>query len=357
MVCPRCGAAITRGDQFCESCGATVGAPGTPTTEPEAVTGVSVPTAPVPPVPTAPVSSPVTHCSCGGVIDADGWCTVCGLRAANERDHVTEQLSAQVAAVCDKGRVHARNEDAFALAASDGRVLLVVCDGVTSTTDSDVASLAAAQSARDVLATTAASPTRAAGELGEYWTDALERAVLAAQAEAETAAASVASHENPPSCTFVAAVVDGPVLVAGWIGDSRCYWFGSDGTAEQVSVDDSWASAEMARGIPRDTAEQDPRAHAITRWLGVDAPTRVPTCASVPVGEGGWVLVCSDGLWNYCSAATDLARLLAEQVEKSGPDALAVASGLCDWANEQGGHDNVTVALALIPATEATRST
>ncbi len=124
-----------------------------------------------------------------------------------------------------------------------------------------------------------------------------------------------------------------------------------------MSVDDSWASAEIAQGIPRDTAERDPRAHAITRWLGVDAPTRVPSCASVPVAAGGWVLVCSDGLWNYCSEAQDLAQLLTEHVERSGADALAVASGLCDWANEQGGHDNVTVALAHLPAIEATRST
>ena len=68
-------------------------------------------------------------------------------------------------------------------------------------------------------------------------------------------------------------------------------------------------------------------------------------------------MVCSDGLWNYCSEAKDLADLLTEHVERSGPDALAVASGLCDWANEQGGHDNVTVALAHLSATEATRST
>jgi Serine/threonine protein phosphatase len=336
-------------DQFCESCGATLR---------EAADGSNV--APVAleavGVGPEPADSPLVVCSCGGAIDADGWCSVCGLRAANDRDHTSEQLAPNVAVVCDKGLVHARNEDAAALGMSGDRIVLVVCDGVTSTTDSDVASLAAARAARDVLEQTPSTPSRTASARAEFWTDALEQAVVAAQHEAETAASAVGSNENPPSCTFVAAVVDGPVLVAGWIGDSRCYWFGADGTAMQVSVDDSWASAEVAQGIPRDVAEKDPRAHAITRWLGVDAPTRVPTCASVSVESGGWVLVCSDGLWNYCSEAADLGRLLGERVAQSGDDALAVAAGLCDWANEQGGHDNVTVALAHLTSMEATRS-
>lgn len=351
MTCPVCGAIGAADDQFCESCGATLGS---------AADGRN--TAPVetaaPEIAVGPVDAPSPRavCTCGGVIDDDGWCSVCGLRAANERDHSTEQVAPNVAAVCDKGRVHARNEDAAALALSGDRIVLVVCDGVTSTTDSDVASLAAARAARDVLEQTPPAPSRTLSALGEFWTDALELAVVAAQGQAEAAAVTVGSSESPPSCTFVAAVVDGPVLVAGWVGDSRCYWFGDDGTAMQVSVDDSWASAEVANGIPRDVAENDPRAHAITRWLGADAPTRVPTCSSASVESGGWVLVCSDGLWNYCSEAADLGRLLGQQVARAGDDALAVAAGLCDWANEQGGHDNVTVALAHLTSMEATRS-
>jgi serine/threonine protein phosphatase PrpC len=199
-------------------------------------------------------------------------------------------------------------------------------------------------------------PSRAVGDLTDSWIDALSDAVAAAQQQAADAALAVGARDNPPSCTIVAAVVDGPVLVAGWVGDSRCYWFGNDGTAIQVSVDDSWASTQIAQGTDRAVAEQDSRAHAITRWLGQDAPAGPPSCASVPVEAGGWVLVCSDGLWNYCSAATDLGRLLTDTVAKTGDDPLAVASALCDWANAQGGHDNVTVALArLAPAATTTR--
>jgi serine/threonine protein phosphatase PrpC len=348
--CPTCGAPVAVTDRFCESCGATL-ATGADTSETPAVE-------PATDTLTSPVEAPEVleprHCSCGGEIDADGWCTVCGLRAVSESSRYTEQPAPNVAAACDRGMVHARNEDATALAASHDRIVLVVCDGVSSTTDSEVASVAAARSARDVLDQAPSPPSRTPATLIKFWIAELEGAAATAQQQAEAAAAKVGARESPPSCTFVAAVVDGPVLVVGWVGDSRCYWFGDDHTDLQVSVDDSWAGAEMAQGTARDVAERDPRAHAITRWLGVDAPSPVPTCASVPVGAGGWVLVCSDGLWNYCSAAPDLRRLLDEEIGRVGGDPLAVASALCDWANEQGGHDNVTVALAHLTPTPPT---
>ncbi len=63
--------------------------------------------------------------------------------------------------------------------------------------------------------------------------------------------------------------------------------------------------------------------------------------------------MCSDGLWNYCSAATELRSLLEDTIARLGDDPLVLASALCDWANEQGGHDNVTVALAHVPAAPA----
>ena len=66
--------------------------------------------------------------------------------------------------------------------------------------------------------------------------------------------------------------------------------------------------------------------------------------------EPGWLLVCSDGLWNYCSAAQDLAALVQQTASTSPADAepLTLAGALVDWANAQGGQDNITVALARI---------
>jgi len=67
------------------------------------------------------------------------------------------------------------------------------------------------------------------------------------------------------------------------------------------------------------------------------------------LAEPGWLLVCSDGLWNYCSAASDMAQLVGQiHGSAAAAEPLALAGALVDWANAQGGQDNVTVALARI---------
>jgi serine/threonine protein phosphatase PrpC len=346
-VCPHCGEAVGGADQFCESCG-------TPLREPDEMVAV-VPVGTTRPTPT-PASLLPRSCSCGGVVDPDGYCTTCGLRALSERDHFSEQPAPDVAFVCDKGIVHTRNEDAAAVSVSERRIVLVVCDGVTSATDSDIASLAAARAARDILAAAPDPDSVSPAAMVEHWTERHVEAAAAAQAGAADAAEGVAAGENPPSSTYVAAVVDGSLLVAAWVGDSRCYWLPDAGPAIQVSTDDSWATAQIAQGTPREVAEADPRAHAITRWLGIDNPGGVPSSTSIALDGPGWVLVCSDGLWNYCSPAANLRDLIAAQVATVGADPLAVASALCRWANDQGGHDNVTVALARLVGDDGTES-
>jgi len=342
MTCPQCGQAVAATDQFCEACGAALDA-ATPVAVPA---GVAAPD--LDPVVTAPPAR--VHCTCGGEIDADGFCTTCGLRAPSERDHFSEQPAPDLAVVCDKGMVHPRNEDAAAVAIADHRRVLVVCDGVTSAIDSDIASLAAARAARDLLAAAPPASSTAPSAVVEHWTRQLTEATAAAQHAASVSDHVVAPGENPASTTFVAAVVDGPVLIAAWEGDSRCYWLPDAGIPLQVSTDDSWATEQIAGGTSREVAEADNRAHAITRWLGVDSPGGAPSTASVALDQPGWVLVCSDGLWNYCSPADDLRSLVGDRVADVGADPLAVASALCAWANEQGGHDNVTVALARLAA-------
>jgi len=401
LACPSCGEPSHEGARFCEACGtplATFAAPagddaaaGTSGDGADGPSGTgSLPDpGPVPPPPTAeateeggaPGARPCVRC--GGTVAPDGYCVQCGEPAASERDHWVERPTAWAAGVCDRGVRHARNEDALAVAASgpapvaggvttapapddgpsapDGTArpfaALVVCDGVSSAPDSDVASLAAARAARDTLA--AGGPEGSAPVEGETsarlsaWSVLLGDAARAANAAVLASVPDTADHENPPSCTFAAAVVDGPVVVTGWVGDSRAYWLPDAGEAHQLSVDDSWAQEMMAQGIPRAQAESSPQAHAITRWLGPDAPDPTArTAATLPDGPG-WVLVCSDGLWNYCSAAPDLAELV-RATDRDDHDPQALAAELVRWANAQGGRDNITVALArFAPAAAA----
>ena len=61
------------------------------------------------------------------------------------------------------------------------------------------------------------------------------------------------------------------------------------------------------------------------------------------------MLVCSDGLWNYGSTPEAMGRVFADAERTAGPDPTRIAAELVTWANAQGGHDNITVALARVP--------
>ena len=94
-----------------------------------------------------------------------------------------------------------------------------------------------------------------------------------------------------------------------------------------------------------------------TRWLGSDAPDHTPRTVSLDLDAPGWVLVCSDGLWNYCSAPADLAQLVSATMASVGGEPLPLAAALVQWANALGGRDNITVALARIDPTPTATGT
>lgn len=352
-LCPGCGAEVRLEDSFCEACGSglspTVAASGGPVDELESPITVSTAqsTTRSAPEQPAPVGRPCL--GCGGVIGVDGYCETCGLKAASERDHYTESPAAWVAAVCDRGIRHHRNEDATSVAAESepgSRAVLVVCDGVSTSLDSDVASLAGARAARDLLVASQpaglGTPTSRAG--------AIARSIEAAAAAANTAviANTAVDSANAASCTFAVAVIERDLVVFGNVGDSRVYWIPDVDQPEapvELSVDDSVAQVRIAAGVPREEAENGPQAHAIIKWLGRDSPDFLPRTGAVTLSCPGWLLVCSDGLWNYVSEAADL-QLLVARLGTDGPAPLHLGLALVQWANDQGGKDNISVALA-----------
>lgn len=353
-TCPHCGFKVAPVDSFCEDCGLeltpTAVASGVDTAGTEApitVTRATRATTKEALQPTIPISRPCL--GCGGLIGVDGYCETCGTKAASERDHYIETPAPWVAAVCDRGIRHHRNEDATAVGADPepgSRAVLVVCDGVSSSLDSDVASLAGARAARDVLLT-----TQPAG-LGtpESRAAAIAKTMTLATTAANTAvvANTAEDSDNAASCTFAAAVIDGDLAVFGNVGDSRVYWLPDVGQAElpvELSLDDSVAQVRIAAGVSREEAENGPQAHAITKWLGRDSPDFSPRTGAVDLHSNGWLMVCSDGLWNYASEATQLQSLVAE-LSVGGDGPLHLAQALVGWANAQGGRDNISVALA-----------
>ncbi|MER7691211.1 PP2C family serine/threonine-protein phosphatase [Streptomyces sp. NPDC097610] len=304
----------------------------------------------------APVTPPAGTKLCvacrSGHVDSDGYCENCGHAQPRERDHMEQELDA-VAAVSDRGLRHHRNEDAFAISSTalpDGSpaVVAIVCDGVSSATRPDEASLAASRAAGEALL--------AALPLGTHPQQAMHEAILAAAeavnslAEAPPAHEEHAPHQNAPACTLVGAVVTPALLIVGWVGDSRAYWVPVDRSSPpaRLTEDDSWAAQMVAAGLMSEAqAYADERAHAITGWLGADAYELEPHTASFKPDRPGVVVVCTDGLWNYAEAAEEMAEVVPLDAAERP---LHSAQVLVGHALDGGGHDNVTVAVVPFPA-------
>ncbi|MFE0177802.1 protein phosphatase 2C domain-containing protein [Streptomyces sp. NPDC059002] len=303
------------------------------------------------PEPTPPAGTKLCVACRSGRVDPDGYCENCGHAQPRERDHMEQELDA-VAAVSDRGLRHHRNEDAFAISSAalpDGSpaVVAIVCDGVSSATRPDDASLAASRAANESLQ----------GSLprGTHPQQAMHDAIIAAADAVNALAAEPASaradrpHQNAPACTLVGSIVAGGLLVVGWVGDSRAYWVPDDrsGPTVRLTEDDSWAAQMVAAGLMNEAeAYADERAHAITGWLGADAYELEPHTASFKPDRAGVVVVCTDGLWNYAEAVEEMAGAVpADAADRP----LHSAQVLVGHALDGGGHDNVTVAVVPFP--------
>ncbi|WP_233358863.1 PP2C family serine/threonine-protein phosphatase [Thermomonospora amylolytica] len=321
--CPDCGDPVLPHHGFCESCGIPLR---------------GVPPAAPPPGPQRPAGC----AECGSTEISDGFCGQCGLRQPSGREHV-ETGTAAAAGISDRGHRHSRNEDAMAVAEAAGRVIAVVCDGVSSAPRPEDASQIAAETGAAML-----TAQLTAGADAETATRA---AVLRA---GKAVAALAASPHDAPACTYVSAVVDAGTVTVGWVGDSRAYWI-SDGTGARPSAaltaDDSWATRMVELGVMTPAeAHADPRAHTLTAWLGADAGELRPRVETFEPGGPGVVAVCTDGLWNYLPEAAELAEAVhrARAGDPARPP-LEIAGELVRTALDAGGHDNVTVVLIPFP--------
>jgi len=99
--------------------------------------------------------------------------------------------------------------------------------------------------------------------------------------------------------------------------------------------------------LTHDEAMRSRNAHAITRTLGGPDGPDPPEVRAFDLPAGPiLLLLCTDGLWAAFPDPAGLART-AWQLAARG-DALAVARGLVDAANERHGRDNATAAVLIL---------
>jgi serine/threonine protein phosphatase PrpC len=206
---------------------------------------------------------------------------------------VALSLTRELAAISDRGHVHARNEDAIALLMEAPVAILVVCDGVSTSHDPALGSRRAADVAAQYLLHGPATCSDPA--------ELMRAAILAGHAATCDIGPADADSDARPLTTIVAAFVKGGVATIGWAGDSRAYIL-AGGAGRLLTHDDSWVNWTVAQGYMTESeAMRSPHAHAITQCLGDPNDPPEPHVISAQLLPGDMLLLCSDGLWNYAS--------------------------------------------------------
>lgn len=222
------------------------------------------------------------------------------------------------------GRVRSVNEDRL-LDRSD-RALWAVVDGMGGH-DAGAAAAEAAVEALQALADRQ-QPITAAG---------IRASLIAANRTIHQAGQQAGS---PRGATVVVAWADAERVSIFWAGDSRAYRL-RDGAAEPLTRDHSVVQEMVDAGLlAEEAAGRHPKAHIITRALGV-APAIAIDVVEADLRRGDQILLCSDGVsrsldprdFRTLPDADGLAadRFLANALQRDGSDNATLIAITAAW--------------------------
>jgi PPM family protein phosphatase len=166
--------------------------------------------------------------------------------------------------------------------------------------------------------------------------ESLQEIMQAAIAEAQR----VVLSEAPGSGTTVtAALVLGQQLTIGHVGDSRGYLIYNDQRIEAVTRDHSLVRRLEELGqITAAEAAVHPQRNVLYRALG-QGETLDADLLTIPFPVGGYLLLCSDGLWGVVPDE-EMKRIIFE-----APTIQRGCQNLIAAANAAGGPDNISAIL------------
>lgn len=239
----------------------------------------------------------------------------------------------------DVGKKRSLNEDNFAVQNIDGIAVALVCDGMGGAKAGEVASRIACKHFAESI-------FPSLKKIKESVTDktqlllSVDRAIYDASVASNTEVFKKSNSSSALSgmgTTLSGCVIMNDLLWTFNIGDSRVYHI-TDDSAEQLTVDHSLVQALLDSGkITEEEAQNHPNRNVIVRALGISKEVECDVCHMDL--EGGYYLICSDGLSNYFDKDAFIKivsadKPIAEKVER-----------LVSFANFAGGSDNITVVL------------
>ncbi len=249
-------------------------------------------------------------------------------------------LSIKMDGFTDQGRKRGNNEDAIWV---DPEVsLLIVADGMGGHQSGEKASALAVTTIPSNFKQLAKAHN--AGEIADnHFSEETNRlgfcVKMANQVIFEAAKHYPKDHGMGTTCT--AAFIKGDRLSLAHVGDSRCYLI-RHGELEQLTQDHSLVMEQVRKGLlTKEQAEKSSQNNILIRSLGTEADVKVDIDEH-PLFPGDVLVLCSDGLQKELSDDQVL------QTATETPEPKALAKRLIDMANESGGQDNITVAVARV---------
>ena len=238
----------------------------------------------------------------------------------------------------DVGQRRKVNEDAAGYFESKNHIpLMMVCDGIGGHNAGEIASAMALMSIGQAWEKTEFN------DVEEVYQWLIQKITEANEAIFNRSA----QYEDlyGMGTTLVAAIVIGNQLMIANVGDSRAYVL-RNFQLKQLTEDQSLVNALLKSGeITPEEAENHPNKNIVTQSLGVTSSVEIDF-VRMTVKDEDTLLLCSDGLSDMLSLE-EIRNVMNhysdvnQQVEKA-----------IEEANEAGGRDNITVAIAKIQLQE-----
>ena len=255
---------------------------------------------------------------------------------------MTSHTHLEIASGTDAGVVRAFNEDSIAADSDFG--LLVLADGMGGYKAGDVASAMATDMITELLKQRLqgdkAQSVRKFSQLSDS-SQVVKSAIEKVNRVIYQTAQANDKYHGMGTTVVLMLFNDGWATIAH-VGDSRLYRL-RNGVFELLTHDHSLLQEQVEMGmISTDEAKFSHNRNLVTRALGIENEVKVDVIET-DVVPGDIYLLCSDGLNDMVDDA-DI-ELAVSELQTNLP---LVVTQLIQMANDNGGHDNVSVILAKV---------
>ena len=233
----------------------------------------------------------------------------------------------------DQGLFRAENQDRVRFKhLDDGAVVIIVCDGMGGENAGSEASEVAVNAVFDRI-------------ILNYREDADNNSVRNLILSSVTAANSIVYEKSLSDekkvgmgTTCVCGVIKKDIAFIANVGDSRAYLI-NDRNIQQISTDHTYVQMLFEKGeIDKEEIKTHSQKNVITRAVGIEDKIDIDYF-EIDISPQTVILMCTDGLSNYCSE-----EMICEII--SNNDLENASAKLIKYAIDQGGKDNITVAMA-----------